>query len=51
MPIVVPKNRPPTTPGEIIQEEFLVPLDMSLWNAKKAKPARGLQRLEALKTA
>ncbi len=29
MPIVVPKNRPPTTPGEIIQEEFLVPLDMS----------------------
>lgn len=103
MPIVVPKNRPPTTPGEIIQEEFLVPLDMSqaelgramgvptnrisqlisgkrtltaetalrleavlgidagtwmnlqtacdIWNAKKVKPARGLQRLAALKTA
>lgn len=103
MPIVVPKNRPPTTPGEIIQEEFLVPLDMSqaelaramgvptnrisqlisgkraltaetalrleavlgidagtwmnlqaacdIWNAKRRKPARGLQRLEALKTA
>ena len=103
MPIVVPKNRPPTTPGEIIQEEFLVPLDMSqaelaramgvptnrisqlisgkraltaetalrleavlgidagtwmnlqaacdIWHAKKAKPARGLQRLAALKTA
>ncbi len=103
MPIVVPKNRPPTTPGEIIQEEFLVPLDMSqaelaramgvptnrisqlisgkraltaetalrleavlgidagtwmnlqaacdIWNAKRHKPARGLQRLEALKTA
>ena len=29
MPIVVPKNRPPTTPGEVIQEEFLVPLEMS----------------------
>ena len=29
MPIAVPKNRPPTTPGEIIQEEFLVPLGMS----------------------
>ena len=29
MPIVVPKNRPPTTPGEIIQEEFLAPLGMS----------------------
>jgi addiction module HigA family antidote len=29
MPIVVPKNRPPTMPGEIIQEEFLLPLDMS----------------------
>lgn len=29
MPIAVPKNRRPTTPGEIIQEEFLVPLEMS----------------------
>ena len=29
MPIAVPKNRPPTTPGEIIQAEFLVPLGMS----------------------
>jgi addiction module HigA family antidote len=29
MPIAVPKNRPPTTPGEIIQEEFLVPLGSS----------------------
>lgn len=29
MPIVVPKNRAPTTPGEIIQDEFLVPLGMS----------------------
>jgi len=103
MPIVVPKNRPPTTPGEIIQEEFLTPLEMSqselaramgvptnrisqlilgkrsltaetalrleavlgidagtwmnlqaacdIWAAKKVKPARGLQRLKALKTA
>ena len=102
MPIAVPKNRPPTTPGEIIQEEFLGPLDMSqaelaramgvptnrisqlvagrrtltaetalrleavlgidagiwmnlqaacdIWEAKKAKPARGLHRLKALKT-
>jgi len=103
MPIVVPKNRPPTTPGEIIQDEFLVPLGMSqaelaramgvptnrisqlilgkrsvtaetalrleavlgidagtwmnlqaacdIWAAKKEKPARGLQRLKALKSA
>lgn len=103
MPIVVPKNRPPTTPGEIIQEEFLVPLGMSqaelaremgvptnrisqlisgkraltaetalrleavlgidagtwmnlqaacdIWEAKKFKPARGLHRLKALKSA
>jgi addiction module HigA family antidote len=29
MPIAVPKNRPPTTPGEILQEEFLTPLEMS----------------------
>jgi antitoxin HigA-1 len=29
MPISVPKNRPPTTPGEIIDGEFLVPLEMS----------------------
>jgi antitoxin HigA-1 len=29
MPISVPKNRAPTTPGEIIGEEFLVPLKMS----------------------
>lgn len=103
MPIAVPKNRAPTTPGEIIQEEFLVPLEMSqaelaramgvptnrisqlisgrravtaetalrlqavlgidagtwmnmqaacdIWEAKKAKPARGLHRLKALKSA
>ncbi len=29
MLIAVPKNRPPTAPGEIIQEEFLVPLGTS----------------------
>jgi antitoxin HigA-1 len=29
MPIAVPKNRAPTTPGEIILEEFLVPLNLS----------------------
>lgn len=103
MPIVVPKNRRPTTPGEIVREEFLVPLDMSqaelarrmgvptnrisqlisgkraltaetalrleavlgvdattwmnlqaacdIWEAKQAKPARGLRRLAALKSA
>ena len=27
--ILLPKNRPPTTPGEIIEEEFLKPLGMS----------------------
>jgi len=29
MPIAVPKKRQPTTPGEIINEEFLRPLEMS----------------------
>ena len=29
MPIAVPKNRPPTTPGEVLQEEFLVSPGMS----------------------
>ena len=29
MPIAVPKKRRPTTPGEIIREEFLIPLGMS----------------------
>ena len=103
MPIAVPRNRRPTTPGEILQEEFLVPLEMSqaelarqmgvptnrisqlisgkrgltaetalrleavlgvdattwmnlqaacdIWEAKQAKPARGLRRLPALKSA
>ncbi len=103
MPIAVPKYRPPTTPGEIIQEEFLVPLGISqaelarrmgvptnrvsqlvsgkrsltaetalrleavlgidattwmnlqaacdIWQARKAKPARGLKRIPELKTA
>ncbi len=103
MPIAVPKNRRPTTPGEIIREEFLVPLEMSqaelarqmgvptnrisqlisgkraltaetalrleavlgidattwmnlqatcdIWDAQQAKPARGLRRLPALKSA
>ncbi|MFC1642437.1 HigA family addiction module antitoxin [Myxococcota bacterium] len=103
MPIAVPKNRPPTTPGEIIHEEFLVPLGISqaelarqmgvptnrvsqlisgrrsltaetalrleavlgvdattwmnlqaacdIWEARKAKPARGLKRIPELKSA
>ena len=103
MPIAVPRNRPPTTPGEIIHEEFLVPLDMSqaelarqmgvptnrisqlilgkrvltaetalrleavlgidaatwmnlqaacdIWRARQDKPAHGLRRLRALKSA
>lgn len=29
MPIAVPKNRRPTTPGEVLQEEFLSPLGMT----------------------
>jgi len=29
MAIKIPKNRAPTTPGEMIQEEFLSPLHMS----------------------
>jgi addiction module HigA family antidote len=103
MPIAIPKNRPPTTPGEVIHEEFLVPLGMSqaelarqmgvptnrvsqlisgrrsltaetalrleavlgvdattwmnlqaacdIWEARKAKPARGLKRIPELKSA
>ena len=103
MPIVVPKNRTPTTPGEIILEDFLLPLEMSqaelgrrmgvptnrisqlisgkrtltaetalrleavlgidaetwlnlqaacdIWEAKRAQPAKGLKRLQELKTA
>jgi addiction module HigA family antidote len=26
---MLPKNRPPSTPGEILEEEFLVPLEMT----------------------
>jgi addiction module HigA family antidote len=96
-------SRPPTTPGEVIQEEFLIPLAMSqaelarqmgvptnrisqlisgkraltaetalrleavlgidattwmnlqaacdIWLARQGRPARGLKRLEALKSA
>jgi addiction module HigA family antidote len=44
---MLPKNRPPTHPGEILLEEFLKPLDMSQ-AALSTKLAIPIQRIDTL---
>lgn len=44
---MLPKNREPTTPGEILKEEFLVPMGMSQ-ETLKAKTGLGGQTISML---
>ena len=44
---MLPKNREPTTPGEILREEFLVPMDktQTAFAAESGIPERTLSRI------